>query len=374
MGIGLGSAYGVAGGYAALDDILAQRIAAQKYADAQKQQAFENRFKLDDAAQRRKYQDAQLASFAEQRAATGDLQRQTAADKLSDDLMPGDVLDSKQREMLGAAGRGSLMAQQSATLPSRQYAGFLRSGPQSSAPAGGVLRSVSLPGNPDQTIYRGTRAQRATQSMVDSFPENSRERGVLQYEAATGRNAPSIFMPAPPKEPTPHYQLQPLYDENGRPNGAISFDQLTGKSSPVDVGGNLRAPGRGQADDPELPRGVSNYLVQLRTKYQDYQQAMGELGRAIPQIQQAHPSFNGVKAANALRQLFGQPTGANSLAGLLGGSLLDGEGGSGDQFDAGAPPAAPAGRGGGAGPHVGERRSINGQLGEWDGRGWKPVR
>lgn len=32
-----------------------------------------------------------------------------------------------------------------------------------------------------------------------------------------------------------------------------------------------------------------------------------------------------------------------------------------------------AGSGGGSGPQIGERRMINGQLGEWDGRGWKAV-
>jgi hypothetical protein len=40
----------------------------------------------------------------------------------------------------------------------------------------------------------------------------------------------------------------------------------------------------------------------------------------------------------------------------------------------GAPAAAPPGPGAGGAPPVGTRRTINGQLAEWDGTGWRPVR
>lgn len=323
MGLGLVGAMGVAGGQRALDEWLETRVAADLRREAKQQQEFNNLLRRQEHDQRVKHQDASLASLADERAANADLRRQTSADKLSQVLTPGDVVDPTQVDLLTGTGRGSLLEHQTAVLPSRQFQGALLTGPGGPTPTTGSLRTITNPGHPEQVTYRGTRSQREMQALLDRFPEGSRERAVLDYENATGRNAPSIFMPPPQREPTPHFQLQPIYDENGRPSGAIRVNTLTGEATPVEVGGNLRPPARGQVDDPQLPRGVSTYLMDLRSKYGSYDEALQELNRALPAIQQAHPRFDPVTGGNALRQLFSQPGGGSVFLGS--GNILGGE-------------------------------------------------
>lgn len=343
MGMGLQAAYAGQALHDSFEKLLAERRKQRlderdyadkqrDYADTQRQQQFDNDLRLRDADDRRRHNDESRAALADRREANADLRRQNAATRLESGLAVGDVLDPTALDTLRGAGRGSNIEHQSATLPSTQHTGFIRTG--LTGPQGGAIRTTSYAGNPEQDLYRGTRQQRVSRQLIESLPAGSRERLALEYQEATGNNAPASFLPAPQRDPTPHYQLQPLYDESGRPSGGLSFNQLTGEARPITLPGNLRAPGRGQGDDPELPRGVQQYLLQLRSKYPSYNDAVSELARAMPPILQAHPSFNTVKAGNALRQLF---TGADSFsAGGNVGPVLEGDPSGGR----GAPPPA----------------------------------
>lgn len=300
-----------------LQDMILQRLERDKFAELTRVNRAREAQDQADLEQRRTYQTAQLASMADQRDALAEQRRQNAAHVLTGDLNVGDPLDDQQQTTLRAGNLGSLVESQPATLPSRSTTGFLRAAPGGAVPPTGVLRTSTQPGHAAGTIYRGTPSQRRTfeqrqelQRFIETLPANSPERRALEYQLQTGDNPPAGMFQ---RDVTPSFQLQPLYDETGRPSGAIKFNQRTGDVTPVDLPGKMRAPGRGLADDPELPRGVGNYLVQLRSKYGSYEQAIGELTRALPEIQQTHPSFNAVKAGNALRQLFGQPVGTGGF-------------------------------------------------------------
>jgi len=58
------------------------------------------------------------------------------------------------------------------------------------------------------------------------------------------------------------------------------------------------------SDDPTIPRGVQDYLVQLRTKHPTFEAAAGELSSLLPKLRADHPSLSSTKALNALRQSF----------------------------------------------------------------------
>jgi hypothetical protein len=165
----------------------------------------------------------------------------------------------------------------------------------------------------------------------------SRERQALEYENATGRSAPASMMPAPPHEPTPHYQPVASYDDQGNPNGAYSFNTLTGTAVPLGMGGNnMRPPTKGHGDDPAFPNGVKDWLMAVRNETPDYQSAVRKVAGTMPQLRAQHPRIDPIKVDQGLRLIYGQPTNT----------------GSGFSFTPGAnvPPSggAPQGRGGAA--------------------------
>lgn len=126
-----------------------------------------------------------------------------------------------------------------------------------------------------------------------------------------------------------------------------------------------RAIARLRMDDPSLPRGVQDYLVQLRTKYPSFDAAAGEFSGALDSLRSAHPSLSSTKALTALRQQYSgggnANTGDDELDALVSAVMNGAEGapvaGGGRASGPGAAPAparirtaAPAGGGQPAGP------------------------
>jgi hypothetical protein len=324
--LGLEAVYGLS----ALEQ-LKERV--RKQVQDQEQQRFENTLRMRDlalreseGAQRARYQDAQLLGLNDQREANADLRRQRTADDLEKTRTIGDVLDPSQVKALRAANRGNDVEHQTATLPSTQYAGFATT-PAAGTPTAGVLRRAELPGNPEQDVYRGNAAQRESAQqklfigkIIRALPENSRERLALEYRQATGANPPAgVFEP---REPTPHYQFMPTYDDSGNPNGVVAGNTLTGAMTPASVpgGASIRPPK--DIDNPALPRGVQDYLVKLRSDYgDDLRSAEAEFSRALPSLRAAHPRLDSASAILRLRQMFGTAPGASPLAIVAGGML-----------------------------------------------------
>jgi hypothetical protein len=58
-------------------------------------------------------------------------------------------------------------------------------------------------------------------------------------------------------------------------------------------------------DDPSLPRGVQDYILKLRSKYDSFEEAAIELSQAAPELRAAHPSLDSAKALNTLRAQYG---------------------------------------------------------------------
>ncbi|MES2958115.1 MAG: hypothetical protein V4792_08000 [Pseudomonadota bacterium] len=134
-------------------------------------------------------------------------------------------------------------------------------------------------------------------------------------------------------------------------------------------------------DDPSLPRGVQDYLLKLRSKYGSFEEAATELAQAAPELRAAHPSLDSAKALNTLRAQYGgtanprapqTPEDIEAAAAARARGTAAGKGATGGNLLS----KIPNPWGGGdkpAGPKVGERRSINGQMAQWDGQGWVAV-
>jgi hypothetical protein len=122
------------------------------------------------------------------------------------------------------------------------------------------------------------------------------------------------------------------------------------------------------ADNPKNPRGVQTYLLDLRNRHgNDLQSAEQELAGAWSSIVEAHPHAEAGTVVGSLRSMFGNAPGASANQ-LPAGISLPAFGGA--AATAGPASASETSK---RTPQVGERRMINGQLGEWDGRGWKPA-
>ncbi len=165
MGIGLSGAFGVAGAYDSLDQILASRVAAQKYADQQRQQAIENQLRERQFQSNEELKRAQLdATMHSQQAAEAD--RQTGlANTLGEQIPAGTVIAPTDPAvgMLRSGGRGSLLQHQTASLGSTQLSGF--SGiPGQAPPAGAGLLRTQNAGHPEQYIKQASAGQINTQA------------------------------------------------------------------------------------------------------------------------------------------------------------------------------------------------------------------
>lgn len=62
-------------------------------------------------------------------------------------------------------------------------------------------------------------------------------------------------------------------------------------------------------DDPQAPNGVKEYLLKLRSKYQNPEEAVAELDRAWSDITKVHPRADATLLTNELLRLFNTPRG-----------------------------------------------------------------
>jgi hypothetical protein len=222
----------------------------------------------------------------------------------------------------------------------------------------------------DQQRTEAANKQRR-QQLLQNPNITDRERLAIEMENAGMKVPAGVFEPRPLKEPTPHYSFMPTYDDNGNPTGIATGNTLTGAISDAHLPGGRQVRPPKTADNPQNPRGVQNYLLQLRNTHgNDLQSAEQELAHAWPEIVQAHPHVEAATVVGALRSMFGNAPGASANQ-LPPGLTLPTFNGRGAAPTGGPAPASP--RGGKPGPALRERRMINGHLGEWDGRGWKPV-
>lgn len=317
---------GAAGADLALREMVAERLARQmQEREVQRQLQADNRaerqLRLSEETTRQNSQ-----SLREQREMLADQRRQNTAHTLAGDLAIGDVLDPQQAATLRSGNLGSNVEHQPTTLPSRETAGFVTTS-GSGKPSGGFLRTAQHQGQAERDVYRGTSAQRRTQDQqrqlqqwINRLPANSPERLSLEYQLMTGQNPPAALIP---REPTARYSAHPMFDETGSQTGIGAFNNITGEMRPANGGGFLRMPGGGSSR--QLPARVENYLMQLRHKHPRHEDAIAELTSVLGNA--PNETFSRVAAANALRQLYAEPTGNDALSGLDIGSILNsGEG------------------------------------------------
>jgi hypothetical protein len=65
-----------------------------------------------------------------------------------------------------------------------------------------------------------------------------------------------------------------------------------------------------ERDDPKAPRGVTDYLLTLKTKYPTMEDAVAELDRAWDDIRRAHPNADASILVGKLRGMYDRPRGA----------------------------------------------------------------
>ena len=184
---GAGRAMGAAG---ALRQMIMDRMAALQAAAAEND-------RQQQLAQTAKFQDAQITSMADERAANAALRKQNAAHTLTQDLVPGSVLDPTATGTLQAGNLGSLVEHQTPVLGSTSTTGATTL-PSPSQPMQAALTSMSEAAHGAQDVYSGTPSQQRTvqtqnmlKGMLRSLPPDSPEAKSLSYRMMTGANPPA---------------------------------------------------------------------------------------------------------------------------------------------------------------------------------------
>lgn len=335
-GIGSEAVGGLAALQASLRQRLADQIAQQERERLAQQQTFQN-----DLATRRMAMDEDTHRATQARLLQQE--RDTAAAKVP--LSIGDTIEQPTYDRTFKDTATASLFTPQMTLPATQYGGgstapMLRGrlrrsengggsqdegGADMAASGTGYLRTAAPRVATGRLTYSGTPAQRSDADqkavaarLIASFPEGSRERRALEYEQATGKSAPAgMFEPRPVKEPTPHYQFLPTYDESGNPSGVVAGNTLTGDISTRTVPGGAQLRPPKVVDNPKIPRGVQDYLLQLRHTYGgDLQAAENELAGTWETIRAAHPHAEAATVVGALRSMFGAAAGSSPLVGL----------------------------------------------------------
>lgn len=195
--LGLVGAARGAGAAAALRQLIADRLAAE-------QTQFTNQQAADKLQMEQALNDARLKAIQDQSV-------QGAADRAQGLYLPGQLMQPGDVAALTAAGRGALIGQQDATLPSESVTGgvTLPSAASEGAatvtpmqPVGPMTDTIS-PGQQAGPIFTGTPAQQQAEQQqqvirgyLRSLPADSPMRSALQYRMATGANPPAGALPS----------------------------------------------------------------------------------------------------------------------------------------------------------------------------------
>ena len=364
-------------GQMALREGIRQRLLEQQ---AAKQQQFVNDLALrrqtsdeEDSRMRRDEHSALMHERESNRTARIQGERDTAAGKAFPMLGIGDTVEAPvfNQTYKGTPYEAGFTPER--TLPAVQTAGGLsldrgEAGVQTTqqAPRTMTGRLVSM-GTDNQRESAAEDAQ--TQQILNDPNTPPVLKGYLRMRGAVGASVPAQLFEDPNKDFNKFKQEHDyrVAHPTREPNRSLSEIE---EESAARARGSARVDA---ADNPQNPHGVQTYLLDLRNRYgNDLQTAEQELARAWPSIRQAHPRAAATTVVGSLRSMFGNAPGASANQ-LPGGITLPTFGGSPPPTAGPANASPPAPAAGKRAPALGERRMINGQLGEWDGRGWKPA-
>ena len=173
----------------------------------------------------------------------------------------------------------------------------------------------------------------------------------------TGNNPPAALIPREPTAPTARYSAHPMFDETGtRPASGRSTTSRAKCDRSIQAvaiygflvaGSSRQLPARVRTSDA-----ASNKHPRSRTRWRIH----GVLANAPGE------TFSRVAAANALRQLYAEPTGNDALSGLDIGSILGGGGSQGPARTPSAPVGVASGPAAGGTMTRAELRAVAQQL------------
>lgn len=216
-----------AGVQGALEKMMADRIAQEHYADAMRQQQFNNN----------------------RLTANDHLQQQLRQDTLAENRRNHDIADQDKR--IGLANTlGDQIPENTFLPPTDPGVGILRTGgrgsllkEQQERPE--VLTGPLMPGDTGAAKQQGF-IKTASAKQLDTNADNARQAA----QAAEAQRHNRATEEKPPKDPTPHYTFMQGYDADSKPNGVLRGSTLTGQISPVDTGNKNIKPGAGSKPLP----------------------------------------------------------------------------------------------------------------------------
>lgn len=224
----------------AIARLLAQRLAAARFAEERTQNQSENAYRNRALDLTEKTRTDALAEQTRQH----DLASRASTISARSLLPPGADISEGDQTGYAKAGVGGLSTPNQ-TLGSTSIAGL---SPLQGAPDNAVsLKTLQSPQR--RAGYTAQPTFDQTLKLSDLSRKNADSTS-----AATLREAQAALAEAKaaqgPKEPTPHFTPVPLYDDKGMPTGAASFNTLSGAMSPITTPGGAQvrpAPGASQA-------------------------------------------------------------------------------------------------------------------------------
>jgi hypothetical protein len=204
LGLGLDTGFGAGASADELHRIVAERLLKMRMAEAMRAAQVNEAQRQQQLDQHATYQNAQLESMSEERAAQTQLRHQTAGENLAKGLSIGDVLQPNQTGVLKTANMNNAIEHQMPSLASTAYSG-VSTLPAPGRPMQGLNEVTPHAAHGEQDVFTGLGPQRQAQQqrqdldrLITSLPPGSRERLALEYKKNTGENAPAgAFEPKP---------------------------------------------------------------------------------------------------------------------------------------------------------------------------------
>jgi hypothetical protein len=210
MGLGLQGAYGLQGAQGALRQRLIDRMAAEKQSQDLEMQRQDMQLRTRQIAGQEEDRRAALADRSALTAQRGTAALNTELTQLSPDTP---ISGGTQQRMV----QGGVLPERLAPVPITPMAPPASLADPEQAPAGplpGTMANSPSPAArqflrvrsaPEQKIAEDDATQKAAQQrLLAQFPADSRQRAALEYETATGKNAPASFAEPPAKPGTIH--------------------------------------------------------------------------------------------------------------------------------------------------------------------------
>jgi len=182
------------------------------------------------------------------------------------------------------------------------------------ATANTFVGQMKVPVHTDGTVNLAEASLALQRLGVLTQPLSATEQRMARAQAIGDLRDKLIYAAGHPNELDPQTLIPAIRRYGLDPRVELANAARQAKVQALDLQQKERRADPRAVDDPELPRGVVNYLFQIsRRKGYTLQQARDEVAAAWPELVKAHPHLDPLKVVDALNKFFTAPKGTTAF-------------------------------------------------------------